>query len=475
MWLNIKWHDKDGGQVGEIGAYGALSVSDPLDPGGDPITVNTLLDLHEENGRVYEAHYGMTQEWASQLIEHQYSPDLVLGYDRETGLPDHTLGYLADQEPGETEETFHFVLNNVVVKDNRIPPYGMSYDEAERRNALPVPADQYGGSSGGTYKYWDEIDLAAIAPAGAESATIDLLYQPTSWEYIQFLVLANKGPDPVAGGNAFLGDEGRNLFDAWMATGMAEPHVMASATWGAPPAGCSVAEPILASATPGSKEVELAWHVPAQMPEGFNAYDYALYYDQAGKAQHIADVAWPVASYLDTQLTNAQQYCYKLSIKATAVDGCVTESGFSNILCAVPSEPGQLPVMGLSGALEAGAWVRVGKGKNATTEFQPATSFIAGDAVVIRGVVVNSDESPAPVSGAVAEITIGGAGIDPVTFTSGPTNSAGGFEVTWQTERPSKKGVGGTPPGDYAVTLRDLSLTGYQWNEVPATVTVTIQ
>ena len=62
-------------------------------------------------------------------------------------------------------------------------------------------------------------------PPGATRAEIRLLYQPTSWEYVQFLYLANNGQ------NAFLANEGVNLLNAWLNTGMAEPHVMATATW----------------------------------------------------------------------------------------------------------------------------------------------------------------------------------------------------------------------------------------------------
>jgi hypothetical protein len=120
------------------------------------------------------------------------------------------------------------VLNNKVAKDNRIPPYQMSYNEARKRNALPVPETQYGTPGfGGMYNYWDEFALNP--PASASYATIDLLYQPTSWEYIQFLWKANNGQ------NTFLANEGVNLLDAWLNTGMAEPYVMASTTWGAAP------------------------------------------------------------------------------------------------------------------------------------------------------------------------------------------------------------------------------------------------
>jgi hypothetical protein len=107
----------------------------------------------------------------------------------------------------------------------------MRYDDAKIRNALPVPADQYGDPGpSGVYQHWDEVALSP--PSGAVSAEVDLLYQPTSWEYVQFLALANDGS------NAFLADEGTNMLEAWLNTGMAPPYTMASTTIDVPePAG----------------------------------------------------------------------------------------------------------------------------------------------------------------------------------------------------------------------------------------------
>jgi hypothetical protein len=225
MWLNVKWFDVDGGLLREDGAYGDLTVI--VD--GIQTVVRTITDLHDPNTTIYEAHYGMTREWAAQLasIAPAYS-DIPLSYDRITGEPDYYLGELAGAAAGTTHETFHFVLNNAVLKDNRIPPYGMDYELARQRNALPVPADQYGGAPGGTFDYWDEVELVPPGPEAAY-AEIAMLYQPTSWEYIQFLYLANNRE------NAFLADEGVNMLNAWLATGMAEPYVMASTTWGQAP------------------------------------------------------------------------------------------------------------------------------------------------------------------------------------------------------------------------------------------------
>jgi hypothetical protein len=230
MWLNIKWEDKDGNLLREDGAYGPLvdALGDPImDPLTGMVQVESILNLNGPNTKIYEAHYGMTKEWASKLISLGYPDTFPLSFDRLTGAVDYTLRDLADSSPGTYHETFHFVLNNYVAKDNRLPPFGMSYDEAQQRNALPVPADQYGNPGpGGTYNYWDEVALKP--PAGAVYAKIDMLYQPTSWEYIQFLYLANNRQNP------FLADEGVNLLDAWLnaTPAMAFPFIMASAEWG---------------------------------------------------------------------------------------------------------------------------------------------------------------------------------------------------------------------------------------------------
>jgi hypothetical protein len=228
MWLNMKWYDTDSNLLREDGEYGPIGVTinHPFD--GTPIQVESMKDLHDPNTKIYEAHYAMTKEWADQLLALGYSPGLPLSFDRVLGTADFTLSDLAGQAPDTYHETFHFVLNNKVSKDNRIPTYGMSYEEARKRNALPVPADQYGNpGSTGVYNYWDEVTLNP--PTGAAYATIDLLYQPTSWEYVQFLWKANDGQ------NTFLANEGVNLLAAWLSTGMAAPYVMVSTTWGSAP------------------------------------------------------------------------------------------------------------------------------------------------------------------------------------------------------------------------------------------------
>ena len=258
MWLNLKWYDSNGGMLREDGAYGPIGVTIPNPAGGPDVEVESILDLTGTNTRIYEAHYAMTKEWADTLVATGKPTSMPLSYDRISGTVDFTLGDLQNQPAGSYHETFHFVLNNYVSMDNRIPPYRMDYSEAKKRNALPVPETQYGSpGAGGVYNYWDELDLNAIAPADAASAEIVLLYQGTSWEYIQFLNNANTGE------NAFLGMEGQNMLEAWinaevdlpevLSVGgdkkMVPPVVMATASWGVPPTGnnapaCQIDTPV---------------------------------------------------------------------------------------------------------------------------------------------------------------------------------------------------------------------------------------
>ncbi len=216
MWLNIRWLDSGGGLVAEEGEYGPIGRT-VIDLGDVPHQVESLID--PDDTVLFEAEMGLTKEWADQLLALGYDPNLPLSYDRMTDAVEHTLQYLANEPPGETEHSFHFVLNNAMIHDGRLPPYGFDYDEAKLRNALPVPESQFGNPGpGGTYDYWGEYPFTI--PQGAATAEVRLYYQQTSWEYIQFLWLANDRQ------NTFLGDEGVNLLDAWLNTGQGSPLEM---------------------------------------------------------------------------------------------------------------------------------------------------------------------------------------------------------------------------------------------------------
>ena len=230
MWLRITYRDAADQVLRVDGEYGDLQLQ--MDVNQDGVVdandrVRTLLDLNGTNTRIYEVHAGISQAWASQLVP-LLGADHPLEFDRVTGAVAFTLGELAALPAGSRHESLHFVLNDAILSDNRIPPWQMSRESARQRNALPVPPDRYGDpASDGYYEHFDRVPL--VPPVGATSVEIELLYQPTSWEYIQFLHLANEG------GSATLGTVGSDLMDAWLLAGdadtrMAEPHVMAATT-----------------------------------------------------------------------------------------------------------------------------------------------------------------------------------------------------------------------------------------------------
>jgi hypothetical protein len=107
-------------------------------------------------------------------------------------------------------ESFHFILNGEVLKDNRIPPRG--YVPIERTQ--PVGAEYAPG------QYWD-VTSYRIGLGGARgqiTVTAELFYQTASREYVEFL----RDEDRT--------DEwGRRLFDLWQRTGKSAPVLMASA------------------------------------------------------------------------------------------------------------------------------------------------------------------------------------------------------------------------------------------------------
>jgi hypothetical protein len=237
----------------------------------------------------------------------------------------------------------------------------------------------------------------------------------------------------------------------------AAPFLMASATTEVATV-CGVPAPTLNAATPGHTEVALDWSAAA------GATGYKVYYDQAGKAQLVAD-AGNTTTYIDTGLTNGVEYCYKV----TAYDA-TCESGYSNILCAIPNSQGQAQV-GVS-KIETGHYVTTGKGKNTVTTFELTDLFNAGDGVVIRAYVVDISTGLA-VANATVDLQISGP--ESLTLIAGPTDTAGLAEASWQTAAPNKKGQGGTTPGAYTVAVTNVTAAGYTWDGVATSASFAIQ
>lgn len=174
MWVSLRFLDGDGKLLGEVGRYGEKEDT----VAGAKVRVPTLLDA--ETTRVYECKPGIS---AAQAARHQ-------------------------KQPGAS---FHFVLNDITVKDNRIPPRGFKQAAFAEHLCAPVGADYADG------QFWDTVEFAV--PSGTRKVEARLMYQSASWEYIKFLREENRT-------DAW----GQKLYDAWETTGRCPPEVIASAT-----------------------------------------------------------------------------------------------------------------------------------------------------------------------------------------------------------------------------------------------------
>lgn len=176
MWLQIEGYDAAGNLVYTSGAY---------DPATGVLTEDADI-------RLYESLHGLTDEWAAQL-----------------GLP-----------PGES---FHFVLNNIILEDNRIPPRGYTYADFLAAGAEPRTDGQPDPTLYADGQYWDEV--VYNLPAGVVYGRVRLLYQTSSKEYIEFL--RDNNPNPADPNN-----NGQILYDLWQATNRSAPEVMVDIPFG---------------------------------------------------------------------------------------------------------------------------------------------------------------------------------------------------------------------------------------------------
>lgn len=165
MWINVRFFDAATNLISESGAYdnasGVLS--------------------HDAEAKIYEVKPGLETNLALSL-----------------GL-----------EPGPS---FHFVLNNTVYLDNRIPPRGFANSNYARFGGAPV-AHSYGDG-----EHWDTTFYSL--PANAVWADVRLYYQSTSKEFVEFLRDEN-----------ITDMRGMEMFNLWNTNGKCPPTLMAQTTW----------------------------------------------------------------------------------------------------------------------------------------------------------------------------------------------------------------------------------------------------
>jgi hypothetical protein len=159
MWINVQFYNDDSVMFAERGHYEAATG-----------------DLTVGDTKVYETKLGLDSTM-----------------EEVTGIP--------------AGESFHFVLNNVRLKDNRIPPMGFTNAAFEAVGAGVVDYIYDDG------QYWDETEYDI--PVGAVRADVRLFYQSVSREYVEFL-LAENGTD----------SRGTTLYNQWDLLGRSAPIEM---------------------------------------------------------------------------------------------------------------------------------------------------------------------------------------------------------------------------------------------------------
>ncbi|MCB2155859.1 cytochrome c family protein [bacterium] len=174
MWLNVRFLGTGGNVIEEFGRFGETTAM----LNGEEVTVETLLDA--DVIKVYECLPGISEETAAKF-----------------GI-----------EPGKS---FHFVLNDMIAKDNRIPPEGFNNVEFAKHLAAPVGASYADGQN------WDEQTFDV--PVGTAKIEATLHSQSMSWEYLKFLVEENKTDD-----------WSKRLYKTWQLTDRCPPETIATAT-----------------------------------------------------------------------------------------------------------------------------------------------------------------------------------------------------------------------------------------------------
>lgn len=123
------------------------------------------------------------------------------------------LGAALELDPGPS---FHFVLNDTIYSDNRIPCRGFTNANFEAIQSQPV---------GYTYEdgeYWDETEYDL--PFIPDSVEVSLYYQTTSKEFVEFLRDEN-----------VTNDAGTTMYNLWNNNGKSAPELMNYETWSGPP------------------------------------------------------------------------------------------------------------------------------------------------------------------------------------------------------------------------------------------------
>jgi hypothetical protein len=163
MWIEVKYFDALNQPISTIGGYDAATAT-----------------LSTAGAKIYEMRLGIDAQQSAA-----------------TGVP--------------AGESFHFVLNNTILSDNRIPPRGFTNPGFDAVQAKPV------GATYAEEQYWD--DTLFPIPPNAASAVVKTWHQTTTREYIEFLR-----------DNNTTNNTGQIAYNQWVQHGKSAPVQMQSAS-----------------------------------------------------------------------------------------------------------------------------------------------------------------------------------------------------------------------------------------------------
>lgn len=202
MWLNVQARDANGALVFESGAYDAA----------------TAVLTEDAQVKVYEVQQGI---WNGTTNTCEIKDALE-------------------------RKTFHFVLNNCIAKDNRIPPLGFTGAQDLEIQPVNYTYPETSPGSGVLVNHDDTVYTIPVPPGTPLPVTVTarLKHQIASKEYIEFLsrqATTNNFPSEntmcaprvLTSGPR---DQTRAAFmvDQWTATGKSPPVVMETATASTP-------------------------------------------------------------------------------------------------------------------------------------------------------------------------------------------------------------------------------------------------
>jgi hypothetical protein len=265
IWINLKAWDLENNLIWESGAY----------------DFSTAVLTEDAQAKIYEIKPGLSPSTASAL-----------------GKP--------------AGPSFHFVLNDTIYKDNRIPPRGFTNANFIAIQSQPV---DYSYADG---QYWD-ITTYRLHPFTARF-TATLYYQTVSKEYIEFLKNANTTDD-----------RGIVMYNAWNSNNKSAPEVMDTANG-------TISDPLpvelaLFTAERFGSSIKLFWRTITEINN--YGFDVERSLDRGSwnaiqfiPAQNASNVPKDY-SYVDHDIITGSKYFYRL--KQIDNDGEFTYSGIVEV------------------------------------------------------------------------------------------------------------------------------------------------